>query len=413
MRIHAEVDVVNRQLAHHSMKKAGKSAKSQLAIGRKPLAEGEAEVFLMLSNKANQAGVKYLIKDNIEKIFTRMIQEGKATIRFMEPQHDLCIKCQDVVQLKSFLLMVKKCQEGKDLGKVGLSALQPASTSQIEGPKKKLVVLKRGDYPSKGFPPSLVSLEVSGIRLARVDQRMVKLENLVHLNLSNNEITKVPDNWDLMKSLKEVDLSKNQLSSLPRGFCAGILSFSLRLLNLSGNQMVIIPNYFCNLTSIVTLDLSNNQLKVLPPSIGKLQQLKQFSAARNHLKVMPGGFSRLRLDTLELSDNEFSCEGPRVLKNRLEGVPSLLEIVARFVRVKGLRASPEDVTPQVLAYLDSEMRCLCSLPVWNNVVISTVELDLHRVSSSVSAGGHNSVLIEACLCSMGCLQKFKNNPYAY
>ena len=113
MRLHAEVDVVNRQnlclflnvfsigdndrqLAAQGMKKSGKRSKSQLAIGRKPLAEGGQEVFssspylvslsdqvfLMLSNLSNKAGVKYLIKDNVGNLFTRMIGEGKATIRY-------------------------------------------------------------------------------------------------------------------------------------------------------------------------------------------------------------------------------------------------------------------------------------------------------------------------------------------
>ena len=50
--------------------------------------------------------------------------------------------------------------DGKDLSKLPLSALQPASTSQIDGPKKKLVVVKRGDYPSKGFPHTLEQLQV-------------------------------------------------------------------------------------------------------------------------------------------------------------------------------------------------------------------------------------------------------------
>ena len=50
--------------------------------------------------------------------------------------------------------------EGKDLNKLPLSALQPASTSQIDGPKKRLVVAKRGDYPSKGFTHTLEHLQV-------------------------------------------------------------------------------------------------------------------------------------------------------------------------------------------------------------------------------------------------------------
>ena len=40
------------------------------------------QVFLMLSNLSNKAGVKYLIKNNVENLFTRMIGEGKATIRY-------------------------------------------------------------------------------------------------------------------------------------------------------------------------------------------------------------------------------------------------------------------------------------------------------------------------------------------
>ena len=38
----------------------------------------------MLSNSSNKAGVKYLIKDNVSNLFTRMIGEGKATIRYQE-----------------------------------------------------------------------------------------------------------------------------------------------------------------------------------------------------------------------------------------------------------------------------------------------------------------------------------------
>ena len=51
--------------------------------------------------------------------------------------------------------------DGKDLSKLPLSALQPATISQIDGPKKRLVVVKRGDYPSKGFPHTLEHLQVS------------------------------------------------------------------------------------------------------------------------------------------------------------------------------------------------------------------------------------------------------------
>merc|ERR1712059_22373 len=110
----------------------------------------------------------------------------------------------------------------------------------------------------------------------------------------------------------------------------------------------------------------------------------------NNLRVLPGSFSSLRLDT----------------------VPSLLEMVATVLVKQAVRLSPEDVTPQLLAYMDSGMRCLCSQPVWNNVVTALVKMDICRVATEVSAGGISTVNIEASLCSMYCLEKFKNNPYA-
>ena len=63
--------------------------------------------------------------------------------------------------MQSLATKVKKCMDGKDLSKLPLSALQPATISQIDGPKKRLVVVKRGDYPSKGFPHTLEHLQVS------------------------------------------------------------------------------------------------------------------------------------------------------------------------------------------------------------------------------------------------------------
>jgi len=414
MRIHAEVDVVNRNLANHGMKGKGKKVKTHLAIGRKPLADGDSEVFLMLSNNTNKAGVKYIIKNNIGNIFTKMINEGKSTIRFNDPPHDICIKGEDIIQLKSFLMVIKKVMDGKDCAKLTLSALQPVSTKQIEGPKKKLSVLKRGDYPSSGFPQSLQQLQVSGIRLARVDNRMLKLRNLVKLDLSMNEITTIPDNFDLLDNLSDINLSGNQIERIPRGFCVGPLAKSLKSLNLSENKIVLLPNYFCNFKSLLTLNLNNNQLKLLPPSMGKFSNLKHFLASGNNLKLLPGSFSRLRLETLEISSNDFDPQTePRTLRDKLEDVGTLLEIVARYIVKKGITVGPEDVTPQLLNYLDSGMKCLCGCPVWNNVVTALVTMDLSRVATQISAGGLDRVCIEASLCSNKCLQLFQNNPYAF
>jgi len=414
MKIHAEVDVVNRQLASHGIKGKGKRAKSHLAIGRKPLSDGNGEVFLMISNNSNKAGVKYNIKNNVSNMFTKMINDGKSTIRFVEPPHDLCIQCDDKLQLKSFLMVIKKVMDGKDVHNLTLSALQPVSTKQIEGPKKKLVVLKRGDYPTAGFPSTLQHLQVSGVRLARVDGRILKLRGLVKLDLSGNEIATLPDNWDLLDLLSDLDLSDNQIEKLPRQFCVGALSSSLRQLNLSGNKIILLPNYFCNLKQLISLNVSKNQLKCLPPSMGKFINLKHFNASDNHIQVLPGSFARIRLEKLELSANNFDpATEPRTLRDRLVPVPTLLEMAAVNLVSRNIRINPEDVHPVLLQYIDSGMRCLCGKPVWTNVAVALVSLDLSKVATEISAGGLDFVCIEANLCSHKCLELFMKNPYAF
>ena len=286
--------MINRDLACQGIKLKGKKMKSVLAVGRKQLTDKDSEICMVMTNNSNKSGVQYHIKNNVETIFTRMVSEGKCTVRFKQPRHDLCIKCEDVVPLKSFLLIIKKVMDGKDSEGLTLSALQPVTSKQLKGPETKLTILKRSDYPSKGFPPSLQQLEVSGVRLARVDGRILKLRNLSKLSLADNEISKLPDNWELVEGLSELNLSGNLLEKIPREFCVGSLAKSLKSLNLSGNKIIFLPNFFCNLLQLISLDVSKNNIKCLPPSLGKLTSLKHFKANDNNLTNLPGSFSRLR-----------------------------------------------------------------------------------------------------------------------
>ena len=294
MRIRVEVDVVNRSLASRGMKSNSKKAKSVLAIGRKSLSDTNSEIVLLLSNNSNKSGTKYHIKNNIDNIFVRMVSEGKCTIRFREPPHDLCIKCDEVSMLKGFLMIVKKTMDGKLSDDMRLSAIQPVSSKDIEGPKKKLTILKRSDYPLQGFPHTLQQLQVSEVRLAKADKRILRLGNLTCLSLSDNEISTLPDNWESMGSLADLNLSGNQLENLPRQFCVGNLAKSLKSLNLSRNKIILLPNFLCNLKQLITLDLSKNNMKCLPPSLGKLTNMRHFLASDNNLTNLPGSFSRLR-----------------------------------------------------------------------------------------------------------------------
>jgi len=413
MKLYADVEIVNRSLACHGQKGMGKKVKSHLAIGKKPLDGGKFEVFLMVTNSQNKQGVKYLIQNNIEQVFTRLVNEGKTTIRLKEPNHDIAVKG-DPIEVKGFLSMLKKVLSGKGLEKLTLSSLQPLSNKQLSGPKRKLMVSKRSEYPVKeGFPQTLTKIKIINIRLAKIEGRILKLVNLVVLDMSGNEIESVPEDFESLHSLTELSLADNKLTTLSRGFCTGKMTKTLKLLNLSGNQMKLLPNHICQLSQLVTLNVDSNQLSLLPPSIGKLSNLKHFTASKNLIKILPGGFSALRLDTLELSSNPFDEPVSRVISNKLQPVSTLLEIAAKAIVRQKIRVDPEDIFPQLMAYLNSCMYCPCKQPVWNNCARALVKLQLSRVSSSVSCEGLNEVAMDASLCSSKCLKLFQNNPFAF
>jgi len=96
-------------------------------------------------------------------VFTKCVNEGKATIRFKEPPHDLNISC-DVILLKSFLKTLKLALEGKDLTKVPgcLSTVVPGKEATVKKPKTKLIIKCKSEYPVlEGFPRTLEYLQVS------------------------------------------------------------------------------------------------------------------------------------------------------------------------------------------------------------------------------------------------------------
>lgn len=100
------------------------------------------------------------MKKNIEQIFTRFVDIGKATVRFKNPPHDICIMC-DPLQLKLFLRILKLALEEK----VSTKSLMLSSITPTPGlppaPKTKYVVLSKAAYPTlEGFPRTLQTLKV-------------------------------------------------------------------------------------------------------------------------------------------------------------------------------------------------------------------------------------------------------------
>lgn len=77
---------------------------------------------------------------NIEKVFTKFVQDGKTTLSLKQPPHDLLIR-RDPIQLRAFLQTFKSALEGKlDPIKSGLSTLAVTVVS------KKYYAIETNDH---------------------------------------------------------------------------------------------------------------------------------------------------------------------------------------------------------------------------------------------------------------------------
>jgi LRR-repeat protein 1 len=101
--------------------------------------------------------------DNIDKVFTRFVADGKATIRLKNPPNDLIIKCCPK-DLKLFLQVLKVCLENKNPEKCAhVSNLASASSKVAPKPKTRLVICSKSQFPIiEGFPRTLEILQVCG-----------------------------------------------------------------------------------------------------------------------------------------------------------------------------------------------------------------------------------------------------------
>ena len=411
MRINAEVVVTNRSLCSHNLKGKAKPARSSLALGGK-----KGEFFMMLCTAQNRAGTKYPVSpENVERVFTKFVHEGKATVRLKDPQHDVCITKCDVVQLKAFLGVLRKVLEGKEISDLSLSAIQPASASQVAKPKTRLVINEKKDYPiTTGFPTTLETLIAQELNLKRIDSRIFKLRGLSVLNLSHNVISNVPVELAKMKSLRELHLVGNQIDTIPHHlFLDETLSSTLSLLDLSKNRLKFLPNQICSMKRLVTLKLDGNLLERLPFLIGKVGSLRALSVAGNKLQTLPGSLARATLDTLDLSNNPLrdSSESGKILFDNLS-FPSLLDICLLKCIKAEIRPAPGDLPGNVLSLFDSHQTCRCGRPCFTSKAVVLNALPLSKISSTYLCDVGDA-LFEAVMCSKKCADKYSKNPFAF
>ncbi|KAF9422465.1 hypothetical protein HW555_001863 [Spodoptera exigua] len=407
MKLHCQIEVINRLHSSLNIRSSGKYLKSTLALIKEP--KNETEYSLLLFSTVNKTGTKYRVK-SVKQMFVKFVNEGKATIRFEEPPHDLCIKCEHI-QLKCFVKLLRSCITG-DTKTIHLAKLSSVAVTHKETPTK-LVIRDRSGFPIKGFPRTLENLSISGLNICNFRRDILLLKQLVVLDLSNNAIVAIPPELGNMPNLAELHLANNQLGVKGkidwRWLLGQQIKNRLKLLDVSGNELRYLPKSIWKVQSLVTLKLDKNLLEYLPNTIGRMNNLRYLTIAQNNLISLPCSMLQCHLDYIDLSDNKLDDGGTaksEMLKNNPWEmfVASLVDLAARVV-IKQKMPYTSDIIPWTLVeYLDDANTCICGEPVLSKDHYSYREFQLKDYSRVVVSNNNrkNTVSFLCYYCSPKC-----------
>ncbi|KAL9922989.1 leucine-rich repeat protein 1 [Glossina fuscipes] len=411
MKILCETQVINRQTQTN---KTPRMVKSTLAVGYHCTAKddsGSSKKFLEIIHftPQNKLGTRYKIYNNVEKIFTKFLQDGKATISFREPAENLLIKC-DPIQLKGFLQTLKLGLEGK--GSINLRVNIAATTGipQKSQPKIKMTITNRGDYPIKGFPRTLKQLTVTGIQLCKITFEICTLKNLTVLNLSYNNIEKIPLELGRL-SLTQLDISNNQLCADKSWLWLNskTLRESLKELDFSANKLVFFPRPLIKLENLVTLKLNNNLIKRLPFGIRRMHNLRYLNMSSNQLESLPSSFNSIRLELLDVWGNNFQPHREHEMDKRNSAelnTPSPLWLLAcRSVCQYKLPYSTNSLPWELIDILMEAPKCACGRLCYGHKVYEQAALSTFENVKNLVFSRDRAIYADIVLCGCLCMGK--------
>lgn len=395
-----------------------KHVKSTLALCKHPKSN---DFYIILFTGQNKNGTKYTVKNNINQVFTKCLHDGKATIQFKEPPHDLYIQA-DAIQLKGFLHLFKRVLEQKVSDKelsFSSMAVTPISSKHI--PPTKMFIKSRSEYPIKGFSKSLEILHITGIQKISLDRGILALKKLKVLNLSNNCIECLPKELNELPNLAELNVSENRLGRCTLkqwSWIGGNLSYTLKFLNLSSNGLRNLPDQIVKLHSLVFLNISKNELKSLPSGIGNLKMLRELTAFDNILSSLPGSVRTWQLRSLDLSNNNFDSNqqnNPAVVSPKIPPVCSLKESAARKFLSTRAPYSKETLPFTVVDYLDHAKYCVCGKACFASFIKHSQTLLLSSITMYLSLNSDELkfVPMDCYFCSLKCFNSAFHSRVRY
>ncbi|XP_037821498.1 leucine-rich repeat protein 1 [Lucilia sericata] len=416
MKILCETQVINR-LTQTS--KAPRMVKATLAVGFNTSAkdsngQSKKDLEIIHFTPQDKTGKRYKVKNNIEKMFTKFLKDGKATISFIQPAENLMIKC-DPIQLKGFLQTLKLGLEGKDSINLRMNIAAATAIPQKSQPQTKLSVLNRGDYPTKGFPRTLKSLTISGIQLCKVTYEVCSLRNLTMLNLSFNTIEKIPNEMGRLQ-LTELHLNNNNLGDKNcwQWLQGKNLQESLRELDLSANKLEYFPPVLIKLEKLVTLKINNNLLKRIPFGVRRMRSLRFLHMSSNQLESLPAAFNNNRLEMLDVWGNNFQPQKEYDLEQKitnptvcssvqnLHTATPLWLLASRSICQHKLPYSTASLPWILVDILSEAPKCACGKLCYGDVVLERAALATFENVKNLVFSRDRLIYADIVLCGPQC-----------
>lgn len=413
MKISATVTVQNRLLP--SLNLVGKrSQKSVLQIGKL----SNNEIYILHQTLQNQTGQKYKVMRNIRAVHSRFISDGKATVSFVKPEHDLCISC-DPIQLKAFLHILKMVvKDNRMPDNVHMPRIDVTSKPKLKILKTELCITGKQDYHSQyGFSRCLTALKIIDAELPSFDRRILRLPLLRILHLEGSKLEVLPEALGSLPLLTELYLKNNELGKSNKWNWKWILSSrireNLKVLDLSYNMLTKLPILLTTFKNLEILDLKKNKLHSLPMGLGNLLKLTHLSLEGNQLQWLPGSISRLHLDSLNLGDNDLAFTplqlvtcNPRLAPSDFIAPPSLLNIAAKGVVISGIKYSEESVGRRLVEYLEDALYCRCGSPVFSDSQVCYIPFDAINICKLLCLPQNTAeVCVAVRYCSYKCYEK--------
>ena len=183
-------------------------------------------------------------------------------------------------------------------------------------------------------------VELDGLDLLEIPEKIYELTNLQILILSSNLLTKISSEISKLTKLEEIYLNRNMITELPEEI--GELK-KLRKLILSENKIKRLPNNFYNLVNLEIFNIISNKLEVISDDILKMSNLEYLYLRDNKLKFISKEITKIKKevsiypDSYEnMNDLAENCEYLQInkLKEPLKNLPITIKEIRLFLPVR-------------------------------------------------------------------------------